>query len=245
VADVLRPESPPRAVDRLRSALVGLRTASRRRPAQAAGALVLALVGVAVAVWLLRAPASPAGVNLPLARSSSSGPARSSAGSGSSVAPATALTSAASWAEVVVQAAGAVVHPGVYRLPSGARVVDLLQVAGGLTADADPESVALAARLADGARIVVPTVAERRSGAAPAPAAGAPSGAASTGAVPVDLNTATADQLATLPGIGPSLAQAIVDHRDRAGPFASVEGLLDVRGIGPAKLEAVRDLVRV
>lgn len=149
---------------------------------------------------------------------------------------------------MVVHAAGAVRQPGVYLLPAGARVADLLDRAGGPTADTDLDRLNLAAPLADGQRLYVP----RRGEQAP-PVVGPDGGVAAPGvsvagsvpAGPIDLNTATVEQLDTLPGIGPATAAAIVDHRERTGPFASVDALLDVRGIGPAKLEALRELVSV
>lgn len=156
--------------------------------------------------------------------------------------------------QVVVHVAGAVAAPGVVRLGNGSRVVDAVTAAGGLRPDADPDRVNLAATLVDGQRVVVPIVGQPiPAEVAPAPVpssgggttgAGASSGAGSTGA-PVDLNTATAEQLDALPGVGPSTAAAILDHRSSAGPFTSVDQLLDVRGIGEAKLEALRDLVSV
>jgi competence protein ComEA len=150
--------------------------------------------------------------------------------------------------QVVVHVAGAVTSPGVVRLSAGSRVVDAVTAAGGLRADADPDRVNLAAPLTDGQRVVVPVLGQ------PAPAevggagvGSAGSGAADGGAVtgPVDLNTATAEQLDTLPGVGPSTAAAIIEHRESSGPFRSVDALLDVRGIGEAKLDALRDLVTV
>ncbi len=155
-------------------------------------------------------------------------------------------------ATVVVHAAGAVVAPGVYRLGPGLRVADLLAAAGGPTADADVDRLNLAATLADGQRLYVPrrgevapaAVAPDGGGAAPGSSSSGPGTGPST-AAPIDLNSADAEQLDALPGVGPATAAAIVDHRTRNGPFTSVDGLLDVRGIGPAKLEALRDLVTV
>jgi competence protein ComEA len=136
---------------------------------------------------------------------------------------------------VVVQAAGAVAHPGVYHLPAGARVADLVSAAGGATTGADLQAVTLAGRLNDGQRVVVPTIGQ------PLPDTGPPT----TRPTPVDLNTATQAELEALPGIGPATALAILSQRERHGPFRTVDDLLDVPGIGPAKLDAFRDLVRV
>lgn len=147
-------------------------------------------------------------------------------------------------ATILVHAAGAVVHPGVYSMAPGARVSDLLAVAGGPRPEADLDRVNLAAPIADGSRVYVP---ERGEDPPPVVAGDAPSG--SSGGAPVDpgqtvnLNTATASELEALPGVGPATAAAIVEHRERTGPFASVDDLLEVRGIGEAKLAALRDRV--
>jgi competence protein ComEA len=135
--------------------------------------------------------------------------------------------------DVVVHVAGAVVRPGVYRLTDDARTVDAIDAAGGPRGDADLARVNLAARLSDGLRVYVPVVGE-----APVPPVEAAGSASSAG--PLDLNSATAEQLDDLPGIGPATAAAIVAHRREHGPFQSIEQLLDVRGIGPAKLEQIR-----
>lgn len=171
--------------------------------------------------WLTRQAPPPVEASLPLVEAT---------------APAPTTTVAQ---PVVVHVAGAVVAPGVHRLPPGARVIDAVDAAGGLAPDADAGAVNLAALAADGSQVYVPRVGE----APPMSAAGAPGEPAASG--PVDLNTADEAALDTLPGIGPATAAAIVDHRERHGPFASVEGLLEVRGIGEAKLAALRDLVRV
>jgi competence protein ComEA len=147
--------------------------------------------------------------------------------------------------DIVVHVAGAVAMPGVHRLPVGARVMDAVVAAGGPAPDAHLDAVNLAAPLADGDRVNVPTVAdavEVPAGVTNAPAsAGSSDGGATSGPVPI--NTATAEQLDALPGIGPATAAAIVAHREQHGPFISVEALADVRGIGPAKLEAIRPMV--
>ena len=151
-------------------------------------------------------------------------------------------------ASLIVQAAGAVTRPGVYRLAGGARVGDLIDAAGGLTPQADPDRINLAAPVADGARVYV----LRRGEADPGPptdggAGSGPDDPADPGATapPLDLNTATQAQLDALPGVGPATAAAIVDDRRQHGPFTSVDDLARVRGIGPAKLAALRTRVRV
>jgi competence protein ComEA len=138
---------------------------------------------------------------------------------------------------VVVSVVGLVARPGLVTLPEGARVADALAAAGGLLPEADPASVNLAAVVSDGEQIAVGV-----PGAAP-PVAPAGDGGAMTG--PLDLNAATAADLDALPGIGPVLAQRIVDHRDATGRFTSVEQLDDVPGIGPTTYAELSDLVRV
>lgn len=186
-----------------------------------------AVVAAALAVlWVTRPPSPPPEVSLPFA---------------STTAPAAATTSAMP-TKVVVHVAGAVVHPGVHELPAGARVVDAVEAAGGLTSDADGARVNLAAPVNDGERVYVPRVGEP----APPPVAGDTSASGSTTSTgPVDLNSADEAALDALPGIGPATAAAIIEHRDRIGRFTSVDQLLDVRGIGEAKLEQLRPLVRV
>jgi competence protein ComEA len=139
---------------------------------------------------------------------------------------------------MVVAAAGAVARPGVYKLAAGSRVTDVLEAAGGPTADADVDRINLAAKVADGERVYVP-----RKGEAAPPVAS--SGDAHAKAEVVDLNTATAEELEALPGVGPATAQAILDYRAQHRRFRSVDELLEVRGIGEAKLAQLRPHVRV
>ena len=156
-------------------------------------------------------------------------------------------TSAPPPTALVVHVAGAVVRPGLVESLEGARVSDVIADAGGLRADADPGRLNLAERVFDGSRIYVMALGELPPPAPLAASGGAAAGstAAVLSGVPLDLNTATEAQLDVLPGVGPATAAAIVAHRSRTGPFASVDALADVRGIGPAKLEALRPLVRV
>ena len=135
---------------------------------------------------------------------------------------------------VVVHVSGAVARPGLVEVPVGSRVAGAIEAAGGLTGDAEQAGVNLAREAVDGEHIHVPDV------HAPA-AVGAPE--ASGGSVPV--NSATAQELETLPGIGPVLAQRIVEDRDTHGPFASVDDLQRVSGVGPALVERWDGLAHV
>ncbi len=142
---------------------------------------------------------------------------------------------------ILVDVAGWVRRPGVYELAPGARVIDAIEAAGGARSGAALEALNLAAPLTDGTQILVP-----KRGEAPAAATGGTTGAGTAGSGGlINVNTASASELEALPGIGEVLAQRIVDHRTEHGPFASVEDLLDVSGIGEAILEDIRDLVTV
>lgn len=143
-------------------------------------------------------------------------------------------------ATVFVHVAGAVVAPGVHELTTGTRVIDAIRAAGGPLDDAELDALNLAAPLADGQRIHVPRIGEVVVGAAPI---GAGTGGGEP--APIDLNRATAAELEGLPGVGPAIAAEIVADRERNGPFAAVDDLLRVRGIGPAKLAGLRDRATV
>lgn len=148
-------------------------------------------------------------------------------------------------AGVTVHVTGRVRQPGVQELPAGSRVADAVAAAGGTTAGADLERVNLARKLLDGEQVQVP--AKGQPLAAPPPAPGTPAGPGEAGPTqvqPLDLNTATAEQLEALPGVGEVTAQRIIDHRAKR-PFRSVEDLLDVEGIGERRLESLRGLVAV
>jgi competence protein ComEA len=144
-------------------------------------------------------------------------------------------TSAPARKAVVVDVVGAVRRPGLYRLRPGARVADAIARAGGVTRRADRSFVNLAAPLADGQQVVVP-----RAGS---PLEFAAAGAAGVPAAPVNLNSATVEQLDGLPGVGPVTAQKIVDYRREHGPFTSVDQLDAIAGIGPTRIDNLRDHV--
>jgi len=136
---------------------------------------------------------------------------------------------------LVVDVEGAVRRPGLVRLPSGSRVADAVARAGGTTRHADRNGVNLAAPVSDGQQVIVP-----RSGAT----GGAPAGTGGVAAAgPVSLSSATAEELDTLPGVGPVTAQKIVDYRTQHGAFRSVDELDAIPGIGPARLADLRGLV--
>lgn len=139
-------------------------------------------------------------------------------------------------AAIVVVVEGAVATPGVYQLPSGARLQDAVAIAGGLSSDADVEAINPVERLADGQQIVVPTMVI---------AAAAETGALAVAATRIDLNTASAPILETLPGIGPVIATAIVNDRTINGRFLDVDDLARVPGVSDQLVEELRSLVTV
>ncbi len=220
--------------------------------------IVIGFIGLAIVVgaiallWTRRADSKPA----PLVVETKPAPSvpESTVPAASASAPAAPPIS-----EVLVSVQGAVVVPGVYRLDEGSRVTDLIKAAGGL-ARADVSEINLAARLLDGTTLTVP---RRIDDAADPPAEPAPAivnppaytiagQGTATGALPtkapgsghINLNLATQSELESLPGIGPKLAQQIIEFR-ATHPFGAVSELMDVPGIGPQKFEAVRDIVTI
>lgn len=148
--------------------------------------------------------------------------------------------------EIVVDVSGKVRRPGIHRLPAGSRVVDALQAAGGTRPGTDLGGLNRARFLVDGEQVVVGGPAPAAGPAVPGSAAGGASGSggAPGPTAPVSLSTATVDQLETLPGVGPVLAQHIVDYRTRHGGFRSVDQLREVNGIGDRRFADLRPLVR-
>lgn len=149
-------------------------------------------------------------------------------------------------AEVYVDVDGAVVSPGVYRLKDGARVAQAIDAAGGLAPEADVTGLNRASKVTDGQKIHVPTVGEQASIAEAGVDGGASTASGVSGATGlVNINTASAEELQTLSGIGPSMAQSIIDERTKNGAFASVEDLMRVSGIGEKKLAKIKDCICV
>lgn len=151
-------------------------------------------------------------------------------------------------AEIVVDVSGKVRKPGIHRLPAGSRVVDALGAAGGVRPGTNTDGLNRARFLVDGEQVVVggpaPAGAAGGAGAGTGTAGSAGAGMGVGPAVPVSLNTATVDQLDTLPGVGPVLAQHIIDYRTRHGGFRSVDELREVNGIGERRFADLRNLVR-
>jgi competence protein ComEA len=210
------------------------------------GVAVLACVAIAAGVAWFRsgiAPASP-----PPAPDTEVGAAHAGT---TTTAPDRSTTSSTVPSVLVVDVAGAVVAPRVVTLPAGARVIDAIDAAGGAQPGADLSRLNLAAPLADGSRVAVPMVGQPTPAldptavsGAPSPAAGRDSGAGADDGK-VNVNTADAEALEALPGVGPATAAAIVQERESNGPFATIDDLDRVPGIGPAKLEQLRPMAEV
>ena len=206
--------------------------------------VVVMVVGV---WWVVRVPPPPPEASIPFATTSVASNLIASNTDASSALP--------SAANITVYVSGEVVKPGVYVLLVTARVIDALQAAGGATNQADLVVVNLAAPLVDAAQVFIPRMGSTPRVTFPRPHAGinlpiaggsgGAGGGTTSAAGIVDINSATLSELDALPGVGPSTAQAIIDYRTANGPYASVDDLLNVRGIGPSKLAAMRARVRV
>lgn len=216
-----------RPTDRLLGLLADLGLSPR-----AALATFLVCLVVGLGWWWLKSPVPPpAEAGVPLTPAAT---ATSSTGAVAPVEPAGGT--------VFAHAAGAVRRPGLYELATGDRVADLLAAAGGPLPAADLDRINLAAPVADGTQVIVPRRGE------PAPVVSSPSGDPADPAAPaavVNINLAGPEELETLPGVGPATAAAIIEYREASGPFATVEQLIDVNGIGEAKLAALIDRVTV
>lgn len=233
---------------RLRAAAESLPDGLRRgrfglERGQAVVVTLVVLLGLAVAALVLGlgrpgvVPVEPS----PTASMVASGTPATGLGGSAPGASSADSEQSASGGDLLVHVAGKVRNPGVVRLPEGSRVLDAVQAAGGAEAGVDLTGLNLARFVGDGEQVLV---------GIPAPADGAPTGAggqpvgASTGGL-VNLNTATLDQLDTLPGIGPTLAERILQWRQQHGRFSSVDELQEVSGIGPMKFEQLVDLATV
>ena len=204
--------------------------------AYALAALVVVVLGVRFMQGQARGSGAPAGA----ATAPGSG-----SGSGSGSDAGTVRLEPRKATVALVHVAGAVRSPGVYRLRDGERVQDAVRRAGGPRAGADVNAINLAAKVADGQQVVVP----RRGAAGAAPGgAGVGVGAGDAGGppqAPVSLNTATAEQLDTLDGVGPATANKILEYRRQHGGFRSIDDLGEIPGIGPKRLAALRGKVQL
>lgn len=211
----------------------GLREArtdpGRRGAVALVGVALLAALAVAVYVWHGRPQPQAIAAPPVVTGAAPTGPAAS---------PASARS-------MVVAVSGKVRRPGVVTVPAGARVIDVLKAAGGPLPGADIGTLNLARKVADGELVTVGVPAPAPVASGSAGAAPLSGDAAGGSTAPVDLNTATLAELDTLPGVGPVLAQRILDWRTEHGQFATVDQLSDVPGIGDARLAQLRDLVRV
>lgn len=255
--------TPPRGRGRARAEVadrvpVGLRAAVVTPGGKAVAGLAmlvaLAVASALVATWVARpreepvpARRQPLGAPLSLAAATGGGGPATSSPESSEAVPAGPSAEATASGRLLVHVAGAVRRPGLVELPAGSRVADAVEAAGGPTARAQPASVNLARPLVDGEQVVVLRRGDLGAGSVaygqgPGPGAPAAPGAA---VGPVDLNTATLEQLDGLPGIGPVLAQRILDWRTANGRFSSVDELGEVSGIGEVTLGELRQSVTV
>ncbi|MBC7319612.1 ComEA family DNA-binding protein [bacterium] len=146
--------------------------------------------------------------------------------------------------KVAVHIGGAVRNPGLYYIPADSRVADAIQIAGGPTSDADLDAINLASKVSDGSKILVPSKV-KDLGASSGSNASIEETSVSSISKKININTATAEELEELPGIGPTLANRIVSYREKNGPFKSIEDLMKVSGIGEKRFESIKDLIVV
>ena len=152
-------------------------------------------------------------------------------------------------APIVVHVIGAVPRPGLYQFMEGARIQDAIDAAGGLMTSANVDAINLAALLTDGQQLDIPYKSgEEQTGEDDDSSLNLPGSGDETSTPPPssgDINTATVSELDSLPGIGPSLAQRIIDYRTQNGAFSTIEEIMEVSGIGPATFENIKDLITV
>jgi competence protein ComEA len=158
------------------------------------------------------------------------------------------LQAAPTEAPIAVHVIGAVARPGLYEFPSGARLQDAIDVAGGMLSEANGDSLNLAALLQDGQQVNIPY----QAGSQPVipsgldlPSSNTPTPQADPNVDLVNINTATKEELDTLPGIGPTTAQKIIDYRTENGPFTTLESIMNVSGIGPSTFEDIKNLITI
>ena len=193
-------------------------------------AIVVVATLLGAGLWYMRSLPRPVDIAAP-ADAASPVVSPASGPTGASVTP----------AAIIVDVAGWVREPGVYQFASGDRVIDAIDRAGGPRKDADLTTLNLAAPLTDGTQIVVPKPGSTTSGDPGFSGTGSPTG----GITLININSAGETELEELPGVGPVTAAAIIDYRTQNGPFATVDDLIDVTGIGPSTLEQIRPFATV
>lgn len=150
-------------------------------------------------------------------------------------------------APIIIHVTGAVNSPGVYSLPTGSRVEDAVKAAGGFLSSTNVDAVNLAAHVTDGQKIDIPAIIPTTSNGG-TPIAGLPNieqKQSTLGPKIININTASIEELDSLPGIGPSKAASIADYRQKHGPFSKIDEIMDVPGIGPSIFESIKEMIRV
>jgi competence protein ComEA len=209
---------------------------------------IAALVVVAIAagfIWYRLGAAGSGGASTTRRTPTTTAPTSGSAAAGSSTANGSSSGGTKKGERVTVHVAGAVAKPGVYDLDAAARVIDAIEAAGGGAPDADLNRLNLAAKVADGQRVLVQRVGEAAPAGSVSPGGSGSAGGSADPSGLVSLNSATQAELEALPGIGPSLAGAIITERERRGGFRSVNELRDVRGIGEKRFADLKDKVTI
>jgi competence protein ComEA len=209
---------------------------------------IAALVVVAIAagfIWYRLGAADSGEASTTRRAPTTTAPTSGSAAAGSSTANGSSSGGTKKGERVTVHVAGAVAKPGVYDLDAAARVIDAIEAAGGGAPDADLNRLNLAAKVADGQRVLVQRVGEAAPAGSVSPGGSGSAGGSADPSGLVSLNSATQAELEALPGIGPSLAGAIITERERRGGFRSVNELRDVRGIGEKRFADLKDKVTI
>jgi competence protein ComEA len=209
---------------------------------------IAALVVVAIAagfIWYRLGAADSGEASTTRRAPTTTAPTSGSAAAGSSTANGSSSGGTKKGERVTVHVAGAVAKPGVYDLDAAARVIDAIEAAGGGAPDADLNRLNLAAKIADGQRVLVQRVGEAAPAGSASPGGSGSVGGSADPSALVSLNSATQAELEALPGIGPSLAGAIITERERRGGFRSVNELRDVRGIGEKRFADLKDKVTI
>jgi competence protein ComEA len=208
------------------------------------GIAALFVVAIAAGFIWYRLGAGDSGKASTTRRAPTTSAPTSGSAAGGSTADASSSGGSKKGERVTVHVAGAVAKPGVYDLDAAARVIDAIEAAGGGAPDADLNRLNLAAKIADGQRVLVQRVGEAAPAGSASPGGGSAGGSSDPSAL-VSLNSATQGELEALPGIGPTLAEAIITERERRGGFRSVNELRDVRGIGEKRFADLKDKVTI